>query len=89
MNQEIYFMLLKAVVGVLLSYIAYRLMALVKGYYQYKRMCQSGVVFPNGFSYTKDLMDLIAIIEERPTCFDWSEALKRKLGVSRLPQLVG
>jgi hypothetical protein len=55
-------MIFRAVLGLITVFIAYRLYKLFLGFLEYKRQVAAGVVFPNGFSLYKDLIDLKEVI---------------------------
>lgn len=52
-------------------------------------MVADGVVFPNGFSYMKDLIAIGDFLKETPHSFRWDFCFKKALNATKLPTLVG
>jgi hypothetical protein len=74
-------MIFNLIFGLLAVFISYRLYVYVLGYFEYKRHVAAGIVFPNGFSYLNDLIDLTEVIKKEPTCINWGSALRKRMGV--------
>ena len=84
-------MIVKVLFALLLCFLAYRAYQYHYCYKEYLRFKKEGVVFndKNGFSFFRDIQQLVAGCNKSPTDFPFSRLVKEILGVEVLPPVTG
>ena len=61
----------------------------IKGYFQYRSLKQSGVVFMSGFNIFTDVKKIYAVAKDYPTTYSSLRLFEKQFGRGKIPPLIG